>query len=160
MFSLASAFQTIAMDNDMMNFILVSLLLALGGLVLVFFSVCIIFMMMETKWYRWFDPHTIKKYVREVSREFDFRLAALIFIILFFVCQFVVIVSNQEAEDRAKKTSNHAADIECSCNCSSCYEVRAALGILKSENLELLQISDDKTNSLGTIIFRVSKRNP
>lgn len=127
---------------------------------MVFFSVCIIFMMIETKWYRWFDLHTIKKYVREVSREFDFRLAALIFIILFFVCQLIVIVLNREAEDKAKKTSGHAADIECSCNCSSCYEVRAALGVLKTENLELLRILDDKTNSLGTIIFRVSKRNP
>lgn len=160
MLFLASASQIIVMANGMMNSILISFFLALGGLVLVFFSVCIIFMMMEIKWYRWFDPHTIKKYVREVSREFDFRLAALIFIILFFVCQFVVIVSNQEAEDKAKKTSSHDADIECSCNCSSCYEVRAALGVLKSENLELLQILDGKTNSLGTIIFRVSKRNP
>lgn len=141
----------------MMVFILISLLLALGSLVVVFSFVCIIFMMLETKWYKWFDPHTIKKYAIEISRDFEFRA---IFIILLFVCLVVVAVSNQEAKNKAKKSSSHVADIECSCNCSNCYEVRAALGILKSENLELLQISDGKTNSLGTIIFRISKRNP
>lgn len=141
----------------MMVFILISFLLALGSLVVVFSFVCIIFMMLETKWYKWFDPHTIKKYVIEISRDFEFRA---IFIILLFVCLVVVAASNQEAKNKAEKSSSHVADIECSCNCSSCYEVRAALGILKSENLELVQISDGKTNSLGTIIFRISKRNP
>lgn len=145
----------------MLNYILASFVLALASLAVVFFGLCIIFMMMETKWYNWFSFDIIKKYFRIISREFDIRIAGFTFAVLFLINLFVAFTSvmpSNEIKDEIKKKYGASADVECECMCLSCYENCISLNALKSGNFEVVQIADGKTNILGKIVLKTSAK--